>query len=297
MKISSFFLTLAICGAGATHATAQTTRLASGHPGSPIVLASQFDDELSFSEDVPEVADGFQFERPAQPVIDVPSVSNALEAPSPSDANPSGRSVLDNGSFAPEPRSLPVATHGHGQQALAPSHNVMAGVMHVQDGSVMWNANSHSPVARVLLRTDCNAGQLWNNYPAERAAECAAMWNCLNKSHGRKCGCSQCDATECDSGGCAMPKRACLTNRYRTQRGAAGCESCDTCDGLAVVPTTGTVVRTVANAEPTPTAQPVRNPGAYTPDIRSLPRPPKSPAQTMSRPSYNTASSQYRVMR
>lgn len=283
MTINRLLLSLAICGAGAVSVSAQSVHLTSGIPGTPIVLAAQ--DGLSFDDDVPEVGQSFEFEGLVAPAPEAPAPEFDLGPVSPSDHMDIGTSLNDEQSVAPEPQSLPVSTgHDHSQQinGFSPVSSGISGISHVNDGPVMWGNAPHrrSGVAQILLRTECNAQALWQNYSAERAQECADMWACLNKHRGAGCGCSTCAPPA------ATFASRCKLNRYLKQSPP----SCDSCDGLAKSSTGHSKVRTV-------TAPASSNPaitGAPQAQIHSLPPPPQT--RRVAKPKYNTASTSYRIM-
>jgi len=76
-----------------------------------------------------------------------------------------------------------------------------------------------NPTARMMLATSCTAG-LWDSYPAERAAECARMYQHLAKKHcAHGCGLHHNAHATCAT--CASGKSAQPVNRYAP----AACDS------------------------------------------------------------------------
>jgi hypothetical protein len=126
-----------------------------------------------------------------------------------------------------DPTSLPVGRH-HQNRSIVETvidHSTISAIPHAAMGPVFWNAPARTPnpVAEILLREECNVRGLWAGYPAQRAAECADMWNRINKPHG----CKSCAHTAPQCNTC-QPVR----NRYTQQAQA------EVCDPLATPPLT-----------------------------------------------------------
>ncbi|MEZ6133743.1 MAG: hypothetical protein R3C53_02420 [Pirellulaceae bacterium] len=159
-----------------------------------------------------------------------------------------------------DPKSLPVGRH-HRRHSVVDTvidHATIASVPNAAMGPVFWNqtARTPNPVADILLREECNVRALWAGYPAEHAAECAKMWNCINGHHAHSC--TQCasPATNCDV---CQPVR----NRYRQPhfggRTAAACDApaCATsaCDAGQMSPAAPCASCTGVSAELPPATQ------------------------------------------
>ncbi|HBE71662.1 MAG TPA: hypothetical protein DDW52_26260 [Planctomycetaceae bacterium] len=215
MKLCRTVLSIAFAGSIAASASAQVNRFVSQSTPAPSQV-SETETELSFSDlGLPETTGEFRFEEPS-PAIDVPEISSEISTraeASPSDAVSKERPVrvappiteINIPAHAPEPNSLPVAKHA--------GRTLGAGavpIAHVDQCAVEWGVQRRclTPVQQALLRTECNAEALWACYQSERAAECAKMWECINKSKNLRasmaaCGdcMSQCapQANICDS--------------------------------------------------------------------------------------------------
>ncbi len=127
--------------------------------------------------------------------------------------------------------------------------STLAGVPHTAMAPVYWPqpVRAPNPIATVLLRQYCVDGRLWAGYPAQRAAECARMWE--NLAGCRHCG-HGCAATSgcCDAGAPA------LRNRYRHYRAPSACDCIGRPSGVdSVAPITPTQAPETTD---TPTAPP-----------------------------------------
>ncbi len=193
----------------------------------------------------------------------LPEVSAFDQAPSPSDVSLPGL----------EPHSLPVSRDlGPSVVETVIDQATLDSVPHACDTPVMWEQGrtSMSPIARLLLRDPCNVARLWDGYPAQRQAECAAMWNCLN-SHP---GCRLCGKSD-------KP-----VNRYRSTT-CDSCEGCSNCDSLASTNASSGLITDLPLQRTVSTQQSVQKQIA----VQTLPPPPSSQTQDwQSRPSYQPVS-------
>jgi hypothetical protein len=185
------------------------------------------DDLGTAQEVIPNPFDFFASEDPSS----IPSM------PAEADASP----VLAEVNASPsdvDPKSLPVGRR-HRQQSMTQTildHGTVSAIPHAAMAPVCWSApeQTPNPIASILLRQDCNEQALWNGYSAQRAAECARMWQHLSAEHrcgrcgkgghgcgghgcgghgcGQSCGCASGCATGCAGGAaaCAPAPR----NRY-----------------------------------------------------------------------------------
>lgn len=114
--------------------------------------------------------------------VAAPAVADAVRSPS--------EAVIRTP--AADPTSLPATrpTAIRNAEQAAVDYSMLEGVPAASLAPVMWTqtCRTPNPVAEVLLRQDCNQKALWANYPAEHAAECAAMWN--NIAGHQDCGCA-----------------------------------------------------------------------------------------------------------
>lgn len=135
------------------------------------------------------------------------------------------------------------------------------------------SARTPNPVAEILLRERCVNG-LWDNYPAERAAECAHMYAKLN-GHSR-CGSGACGV----SGPCSVcaPAATCAQprNRYRERQplrshigkqcdSAPACNIAPSCDAPAPCASGGCASNIAPGQLP---SQPVSSIEIPTPEIK-----------------------------
>ncbi len=193
-----------------------------------------------------------------------------------------------------DPKSLPVGRH-HRQNSPSMVDTIVsqAALGNIPNASVTpiyWGGapQTPNPVAEWLLREDC-VGGLWANYPQQRAAECADMWNCLS---GNGCGCG---AGGCGHGGCATG--ACGTcntcsapaaprNRYLERlsalpmgcntcaQTAAPCATCNSCQQNYGAPTPGCSECAQNGAQATQPTQPTQHGPAQVPtSVAKLPPP------------------------
>lgn len=224
MKLYRTVLSFAIAGSIAANAPAQINRFVSQTTPAPS-QSTEVEAELSFSDiGLPETTGEFRFEEPSS-VIDVPEISREISTraeASPSDPAPAERPVrvappitkINIPAHAPEPNSLPVAKHA-GQPLGAGA----VPIAHVNECAVDWGAHQRclTPTQQVLLRTECNAEALWACYQSERAAECAKMWNCINKSKNLRASMAACGdcLNQCGKQVSSCDAAAKLRNRYQ----------------------------------------------------------------------------------
>lgn len=195
---------------------------------------SDFEDDAATAEEViPNPFDFFTSEDPS-------SIPTAPHAPHATQPAPAGIGVAGSPSDL-DPQSLPVGRR-HRQQSMTQTildHGTIAAIPHTATAPVYWSApeQTPNPIANFLLRQDCNQQALWNGYPAQRAADCARMWQQLSVEHG--CGrggkCGHACGQGCGQGcGCAGSAAACAPaprNRYtehlpvHQQHAAPGCDA------------------------------------------------------------------------
>lgn len=186
------------------------------------------DDAATAQEVIPNPFDFFASEDPSS----VPSAPAAIQ-PAPARAEVAGSpSDID-------PQSLPVGRR-HRQQSMTETildHGTLAALPHTAMAPVCWSApeQTPNPIANFLLRQDCNQQALWNGYPAQRAAECAQMWQQLSGEHG--CGRGGKCGHACGQGcGCAGTAAACAPaprNRYTEHLPVHQHHAAPGCDALA----------------------------------------------------------------
>jgi hypothetical protein len=162
------------------------------HPRSVLVRAAQ--------EDFSQTADSANLTRSQN--VDAEISSNAIDDPFPG-ANPSPSDTLVDANVDPapdsDPASLPVGIrHRHNPIDQILRNGLISQTPNAAQAPVSWPMQGvDNPTARMLLNTGCTQG-LWDNYPAERAAECALMYQRLagnQRAHG--CGCQSCGAQGC----------------------------------------------------------------------------------------------------
>jgi hypothetical protein len=180
----------------------------------------------------------------AQEVIPNPFDFFASEDPSSIPSTPAENEpapVLADATRSPsdvDPKSLPVGRR-HRQQSMTETildHGTVSAIPHAAMAPVCWSApdQTPNPIANILLRQDCNQQALWNGYSAQRAAECARMWQHLSADH--RCGHCGKGGHGCgQSCGCASGAAACAPaprNRYtehlpvhQHQHVAPGCDT------------------------------------------------------------------------
>lgn len=256
MKIRQLSLTAAIvsCSAVCSFAQIQIIDEPVRPKLAPSLVSGQLegDTEASLIPTAKEVADNpFDF-------LD----SSAFDAPV-AEAQELGEESEDFSPSDNDPTSLPVGRRHRNRSVVETivDHSVVQSVPNASFAPVQWNyGQSYNPTAHVLLREQCVEG-LWATYPAQRAAECAAMWNRIHGHHHGH-GCNSCN------NGCTNCPTA--VNRY-TQR-SGGCDACttgcDSCNGgfaqLPAPPVTQTVSESV---EATPVAKAQDNKVALLPQL------------------------------
>ena len=160
--------------------------------------------------------------------------TNPIENPSPgANASPS------NGFFgedvapmpASDPASLPIGIrHSHSPIDQILRNGLISQTPNSAQVPISWPMQGpDNPTARMLLNPGCTQG-LWDNYPAERAAQCALMYQHLaGHQHRKACatGCKPCGQAGCASSECGNAHSQ-TSNRYAP----AGCDS------LSFVPAT-----------------------------------------------------------
>ncbi len=104
-----------------------------------------------------------------------------------------------------DPSSLPVGLH-HRRNAIDQilQNGLIAQTPNAAFAPVAWPGRevADNPTARSMLYTRCNIN-LWDNYAAEQAAECARIQAHLTPGHGHHHGCATCPPVGCAPVGCA----------------------------------------------------------------------------------------------
>lgn len=274
MKITTFFATVVFvsCGLNSIYGQVQTLR-GFGQPSpAPSLVSGQNSIPNAEETSSPSLDNPFDYLDAAEPVglEDESSPSDQTQiapsvnidiAPSIDSEFSSEDSVLVRSESAPtqpspDPHSIP-----SGRPTLVDSiltQSSLEGVLDCTESPVDWSmgVRTPNPVASILLREQCVQG-LWNGYDAQRAAECAAMWE---KLYGHQ---------RCNY--CVAPAPACTPktrprNRYRER--AAGC---DTQSG-------GTPCASNSITAPSTRLQELEAPQVQTVSTPSYQEPPISPA-------------------
>ncbi len=251
MKKLTIFATVAFSCCGLTSTVAQVRILGSGQPTLAPMLVS---DQTPVTE-VPALPLAAQDALEAVPnPFDYFDQGNALDHQIDSGTAPVGPSdwtgLLGGDLDAParpspqgfthgsDPTSLPVAADKRPQVVDTIINQAMLGnIANASLAPVYWGGvpQTPNPIAEWLLREECAQG-LWANYPQQRAAECAAMWNCI---HGHGC-CQNPGTVAGPCSACAAPK---VRNRYTEHlqptcvAAPSGSTQCDQC-AVNQVPTT-----------------------------------------------------------
>lgn len=132
--------------------------------------------------------------------------ANPIEDPFPG-ANSSPSDGLLGEDVAPmpasDPASLPIGIrHRHSPIDQILRNGLISQTPNSAQVPISWPMQGpDNPTARMLLNPGCTQG-LWANYPAERAAECALMYQRLaGHQRGRACGtgCAPCGQARCGS--------------------------------------------------------------------------------------------------
>jgi hypothetical protein len=109
-----------------------------------------------------------------------------------------------------DPESLPVGIrHRHNPIDQILRNGLISQTPNSAQVPVSWPMQSvYNPTARMMLIPSCTQG-LWDGYPAERAAQCALMYQRLaGNQHSQGCGqncgtgCKSCRQTGCAPSGC-----------------------------------------------------------------------------------------------
>lgn len=140
--------------------------------------------------------------------VDAEISTNAIENPfADTDFSPADAPVDNN--IAPEtlndPASLPVGIR-HRQNPVDQilRNGLMSQTLNSEQVPVAWPMQSpDNPTARMMMNSGCTQG-LWDNYAAERAAQCALMYQRLaGKQAGHRCGknCKSCGHAGCTPSG------------------------------------------------------------------------------------------------
>jgi hypothetical protein len=105
-----------------------------------------------------------------------------------------------------DPASLPVGTSHHQNPVDQILRNgLISQTLNSAQVPVAWPMQSpDNPTARMMMNSGCTQG-LWDNYAAERAAQCAHMYQHLagkHVGHGCGTGCKPCGHAGCAPAGC-----------------------------------------------------------------------------------------------
>jgi hypothetical protein len=130
-----------------------------------------------------------------------------------------------------DPASLPAGIrHGHNPVDQILTNGLISQTPNSAQVPVEWPMQGpFNPTAHMMMNTGCTQG-LWDSYPAERAAECALMYQRLaGHQHCHSCakqgcasGCKSCGHAGCGTGACGTG--ACGTGACGT--GACGTAAC-----------------------------------------------------------------------
>lgn len=150
-------------------------------------------------------------------------------------ANPSPSDILIDAAEAPkpvsDPASLPVGIrHRHNPIDQILRNGLISQTLDSSQVPISWPSQGNfNPTAHMMMNSGCTQG-LWDSYPAERAAECALMYQRLaGHQHGCGCGAHSCrkgcasGCNSCGQAGCSPARSAHFqpVNRYAP----ANCDS------------------------------------------------------------------------
>lgn len=160
-----------------------------------------------------------------------------LSSPSPEtnaaqNAGVSGVELTDSPSLNQsnlDPSSLPVGRHHRRRPNIVDTmadYSMLANTPHAGVTPVDWCRTNRTPnpIADIILRQECVEG-LWAGYPAERAAECARMWEKIHGSCNNGCPVGPCQP--CSVGAGINVSAASILNRYRQSHGRRRAKACD----------------------------------------------------------------------
>ncbi len=252
-KSLGFVAAVAFSCAGLPSAFGQIQLLNSNTRPVQLVNQSSEDNSPGFADaelsDIPNPFNLFGTDAPQ------PAQSEGLMLAPNNDSFPANRpTATETSPSDSDPAALPVYTQGRGVVETIQDQALIASVPHASFASVQWPGavQTPNPVAQILLRDECNASALWTGYPVQRAAECAHMWQHINRrqQHGA-CGSGQCGAGQCGQCGHAGCGGGCghghVRNRYLAPAPAScaagacaptGCVGgCDMVPGASLPPT------------------------------------------------------------
>lgn len=223
-KTITFLATVAFSCCGIASSFGQI-QISTGQPTpAPILVSNQTEvGEVSDSLVQESVSNPFDFfSEEDSPGVSAPTIE-------PVDLSPSDE----------DPASLPVGRHHRNRSVVETiiDHSTLSAVPNAAMAPVFWNgpARTPNPVADILLREECNVRALWAGYPAQRAAECADMWNRINNPHG----CKSCG----HAGGHCNTCQPRVINRYTQQAAPQPCDQmpaattpCTQCNSANVTP-------------------------------------------------------------
>jgi hypothetical protein len=204
MRKVTFFVALAFSCFG-HHAVYGQVRIVAA--GQPTFLVSQ-------SEGTAEVGDS-TIPNPFDYFSDEPSDSLSPESLGPDPFGSPRGPALEASPSDVDPSSLSVGRHSRSVVDTIIDHAAIARVQDAGMAPILWTAAPQAPnhVGNWLTRQQCVDG-LWDHYPAQRAQECAEMWEHLaghQRCAGGSCGpCSACNRharnryTENRNCGCAQ---------------------------------------------------------------------------------------------
>jgi hypothetical protein len=142
-----------------------------------------------------------------------PTAEADLKRPGTASAEISSDEILIDSDETPAPLSDPASL----PTGIRHRHNPIDQI--IRNGSILQTPNSaqvpvcwpmqgnFNPTAHVMMNTGCTQG-LWDNYPAERAAECAQMYHHLaGRQHCYGCAKQKCaiGCNSCSHAGCGTP--------------------------------------------------------------------------------------------
>jgi hypothetical protein len=213
MKNVSLYATVAFLCCGSTSLFAQAYGWKEAQNRSPQAVSPSASGLQPAAEQIP---DPFQF-------LDNPQEPASTPAKTDSSRSPVLIAPQTKSGESSDPASLPVSRPYSSNNAVVDTmvhQGVIASVPHAATSPVEWcygELRAPNHVADFLMRQECVEG-LWDRYPAQRAAECAHMWEKLTATKQCHCGhgCGSCNANYSHSGS---------VNRY-TQSQCDGCAHC-----------------------------------------------------------------------
>ncbi|MCA9125453.1 MAG: hypothetical protein KDB22_00145 [Planctomycetales bacterium] len=254
MKVHAIIVTVAIVGGVPLRAFGQVQALRGfGQPAPAPALSLDDDRLLVAQQQSAELDSDLEF-------LDLDEPENLPTYPPPSQ---NSYNINDRSNSQPIPESRNERQDLSDPQSLRTSHanrssvidavNALATIEGVSDcrtTPVSWDEayRTPNPVASVLLREQCVAG-LWDGYEAQRAAECARMWEKI-AGHPR-CGCA-CQPS------CAAGCAPCGVQVNRYLQTPAACDQCNEFASSAIPQLSATNVSPVAGPVSLPPPPPIK---------------------------------------